>query len=177
MKKDAVLTKIEKMIYFIRGQKVMLDSDLAELYEVETKALTRQVRRNISRFPEDFLISPDSNELEDLRRQIGAANPSSGWNYMRRTTPMLFTENGVAMLSSVLKSERAIHVNISIMRIFTKLRSFLLLEKELRERMDKLEMDTGKLFKLVFERLDEYEEMVTPTLPGKRSKIGLKSDK
>ncbi len=177
MNQNLVLTKIEKMIYLIRGQKVMLDSDLAELYEVETKALTRQVRRNASRFPDDFLITPDSNELEELRRQFGAANPSTTWNYMRRTTPMLFTENGVAMLSSVLKSERAIHINISIMRIFTKLRSFLLLEKEIRDRMDKLEMDTGKLFMLVFERLDEYEEIVTPRLPDKRSKIGIKSDK
>ena len=89
---------------------------------------------------------------------------------------MLFTENGVAMLSSVLNSERAIDVNISIMRIFTKLRSFLHLEKDLRDRMNKLEMDTGKLFQIVFERLDEYEEMVVPKLPKNRKKIGL-SDK
>ena len=173
MKVDNALTKIEGMIYFVRGQRVILDSDLAELYEVETKALTRQVRRNQSRFPEDFLIEPNSIELEDLRRQFGASNPPRSWNYKRRTMPMLFTENGVAMLSSVLKSERAIHVNISIMRIFTKLRSFLHLEKDLRERMDELEMDTGKLFRIVFERLDEYEEMVVPKLPKNRKKIGL----
>lgn len=176
MKVDNALTKIEGRIYFVRGHRVMLDSDLAELYEVETKALTRQVRRNQGRFPEDFLIEPNSRELEGLRRQFGASNPPRSWNYKRRSTPMLFTENGVAMLSSVLKSERAIHVNISIMRIFTKLRSFLHLEKDLRERMDKLEMDTGKLFKIVFERLDEYEEMVTPKLPYKRKKIGFRKD-
>lgn len=176
MKVDNALTKIEGMIYFVRGQRVILDSDLAELYEVETKALTRQVRRNQSRFPEDFLIEPNSIELEDLRRQFGASNPPRHWNYKRRSSPMLFTENGVAMLSSVLNSERAIHVNISIMRIFTKLRSFLHLEKDLRDRMNKLEMDTGKLFQIVFERLDEYEEMVVPKLPKNRKKIGL-SDK
>jgi hypothetical protein len=150
MSDKVILSQVENMIYLVRGQRVMLDSDLAGLYEVETKALTRQVRRNQSRFPEDFLIEPDSKELEDLRRQFGAANPPRHWNHKRRTSPMLFTENGVAMLSSVLNSERAIHVNISIMRIFTKLRSFLHLEKDLRDRMDKLQMDTGKLFQMVF---------------------------
>ena len=103
---------IEAMIYKIRGQNVMIDSDLAKLYGVETKALNRQVRRNLSRFPDDFLIEPDLRELEDLRRQFGTANPSSVWNYKRRSAPMLFSENGVAMLSSVLNSERSMKIGI-----------------------------------------------------------------
>ena len=177
MNQNVVLSKIEKMIYLVRGQKVMLDSDLAELYGVETKALTRQVRRNISRFPDDFLITPDSNDLEELRRQIGAANSTTNWNYMRRTPPMLFTENGVAMLSSVLNSERAIQVNISIMRIFTKLKSFLFLEKNLTDRMDQLEINTTEIFKVVFRRMDEYEELIQPKLPPNRKKIGFKKVK
>ncbi len=177
MNDKLVLSKIEKMIYVIRGQKVMLDSDLAELYAVETKALTRQVRRNLTRFPEDFLINPDSNGLEELRRQFGTTNTSTAWNHMRRTPPMLFTENGVAMLSSILNSEQAIQVNIAIMRTFTKLRSFLMFEKGLGDRMDKLEGNTNMMFKIVFERLDDYQEQVTPVLPPNRKKIGIANKK
>ncbi|WP_408097921.1 ORF6N domain-containing protein [Peredibacter sp. HCB2-198] len=88
--------QIEKKIYIIRGQKVMLDSDLAELYEIQTKDLTRQVKRNISRFPDDFLIRPNSKDLENWRCQIGAANDITNWNHMRKSTPILFTENGIA---------------------------------------------------------------------------------
>ena len=174
MSTNNIPAKIEKMIYTLRGQKVMMDSDLADLYGIETKALTRQVRRNIERFPEDFLITPNSGELEDLRRQFGTANPATDWNYMRRTVPMLFTENGVAMLSSVLKSPQAIQVNISIMRIFTRLRSFLMLEKELVGEISRLKEDTNMLFKVVFERLDNLEEKL-PSHDPKRKKIGLKS--
>jgi hypothetical protein len=167
---------IEAMIYKIRGQNVMIDSDLAKLYGVETKALNRQVRRNLSRFPDDFLIEPDLRELEDLRRQFGTANHSSVWNYKRRSAPMLFSENGVAMLSTVLNSERAIQVNIAIMRTFTKLRSFLAMENSLDDRVGNLEKGTQKLFKIVFERLDTLEEQITPKLPANRKKIGLKQD-
>jgi hypothetical protein len=88
--------------------------------------------------------------------------------------PYVFTENGVAMLSSVLTSEKAIQINVSIMRIFTRLRSFLMLEKDLSERVTKLEQGTNQMFKVVFERLDNYEEMVTPRLSGNRKKVGLK---
>jgi len=89
--------------------------------------------------------------------------------------PYVFTENGVAMLSSVLSSEKAIQINVSIMRIFTRLRSFLMLEKNLSERVTKLEQGTNQMFKVVFERLDNYEEMVAPRLPGNRKKVGLKT--
>lgn len=171
--KEVTINKIEKMIYVIRGQKIMLDSDLAELYGVETKRLNEQVRRNIERFPDDFMFECHPNDLDILRSQYATANPTMGWNYKRRTLPMLFTENGVAMLSTVLNSPEAIHVNISIMRIFTKLRSFLLMEENLSKRIDKLESGTNKVFKIVFERLDNLEDE-TPTLKPNRRKIGLK---
>lgn len=169
---EITISKIEKMIYVIRGHKVMLDSELAELYGVSTKRLNEQVRRNPERFPDDFMIECDSSELEVLRSQIATAKPSSPWNYKRRTPPMLFTENGVAMLSTVLNSPTAIHVNISIMRIFTKLRSFLLMEENLNKRMDRLESGTNKIFKVVFEKFDVLEKS-TPALKPSRKKIGL----
>ncbi len=171
------IEKIEAMIYIIRGMRVMLDSDLARLYGVETKTLNRQVRRNLSRFPEDFLIEPNSKELDDLRYQIGAANSTTDWNYKRRSIPMLFTENGVAMLSSVLHSEQSIQINITIMRTFNKLRNLLSLENSVEKRLGDLEEDmddTQKLFKIVFEKLDKIEVKVTPYLPEKRRRIGLK---
>ncbi|HLE12847.1 MAG: hypothetical protein A2504_00430 [Bdellovibrionales bacterium RIFOXYD12_FULL_39_22] len=165
--KEPNLAVIEKMIYVIRGYRVMLDSDLAELYEVETGQLNRQVRRNASRFPDDFMFELNAEEFEVLKCQIGIAKSGSGG---RQTPPLVFTENGVAMLSSVLRSEIAVQVNISIMRIFTKLRSFLLLEKNLTDRMNLLERNTNKMFKIVFERLDEHEEV----LPANRKRIGIK---
>jgi hypothetical protein len=168
--------KIEAMIYTINGHKVMLDSDLAKLYGVETKRLIEQVKRNLSRFPNDFLIICNSSDMDDLRSQIATANIANSWNHKRRTPPMLFTENGVAMLSTVLNSERAIQVNIAIMRTFTKLRSFLAMESSLDGRISSLEKNTHKLFKIVFERLDNIEDQVTPKLPANRKRIGLKQD-
>jgi phage regulator Rha-like protein len=161
---------IEKMIYVIRDQKVMLDKDLAELYEVETKVLNQAVKRNISRFPRDFMFQLTNEEDNFLRSQIVTSSLVHGG---RRYMPYVFTENGVAMLSSVLTSEKAIQINVSIMRIFTRLRSFLMLEKDLSERVTKLEQGTNQMFKVVVERLDNYEEMVTPKLPGSRKKVGL----
>lgn len=154
-------TVIEKMIYVIRDQKVMLDSDLAELYEVDTKVLNQAVKRNITRFPKDFMFQLTAEESDFLRSQIVTSKMGRGG---RRYMPYVFTENGVAMLSSVLTSEKAIQINVSIMRIFTRLRSFLMLEKDLSDRVTKLEQGTNQMFKVVFERLDNYEEMVTPKL-------------
>jgi hypothetical protein len=151
----------------------MFDTDLAELYEVETKALNQAVKRNIERFPEDFAFQPNSSELYVLRSQIVTLKSINTWNHMKRHPPFVFTENGIAMLSSVLNSPRAIQINISIMRIFTKLRSFLMLEKNLSERVDKLESGTNKVFKVVFERLDSIEDVVRPKLSPNRKKIGL----
>jgi hypothetical protein len=162
---------IEKMIYIIRDQKVMLDSDLAELYKVDTKVLNQAVKRNLTRFPQDFMFQLTSEECDFLRSQFVTSKIGRGG---RRYMPYVFTENGVAMLSSVLSSEKAIQINVSIMRIFTRLRSFLMLEKDLSDRVTKLEQGTNQMFKVVFERLDNYEEMVTPKLPGNRKKVGLK---
>ncbi|MGE3610887.1 MAG: ORF6N domain-containing protein [Bacteriovoracaceae bacterium] len=166
------IQKIEAMIYTIRGQKVMLDRDLAALYRVETKRLNEQVKRNIDRFPLDFMFRLTAEEFEVLKSQFATSKPGSGG---KQKLPLVFTENGVAMLSGVLKSKEAIQVNISIMRTFTKLRSFLAMESTLENRMNKLEKGTNHLFKIVFERLDTLEDQVTPKLPGNRKKIGLKN--
>ena len=149
----------------------MLDSDLAELYEVDTKVLNQGVKRNMGRFPQDFMFQLTAEECNSLRSQFVTSKVGRGG---RRYLPYVFTENGVAMLSSVLSSEKAIQINVSIMRIFTRLRSFLMLEKDLSDRVTKLEQGTNQMFKVVFERLDSYEEMVTPRLPGNRKKVGLK---
>jgi hypothetical protein len=164
------ISRIQEMIYIIRGQKVMLDSDLANLYGVETKRLNEQVRRNIDRFPDDFMFQLTDDEFNNLRSQIATSSLEYGG---RRYQPLVFTENGVAMLSTVLNSKQAIMVNIAIMRIFTKLRSFYLLEKDLVRQMDELKSDTNKIFKIVFERLDDLEE-TRPSLPNPRKKIGIK---
>lgn len=163
------LVKIEKMIYVIRGQKVMLDSDLATLYEVETRTFNQAVKRNLDRFPEDFMFQLAEEEYETLKNAIGKDGTYGG----RRYLPMVFTECGVAMLSSVLTSSRAAQVNISIMRTFIKLRSFLAMESSLAERVGKLEKSTNQLFKVVFERLDDLEDGL-PNHPKDRKRIGLK---
>lgn len=169
------LDQIEKMIYLIRGQRVMLDSDLAELYGAETKALKQAVKRNIKRFPNDFMFECDSRDLEDLRSQSVTANPLSDRYHMRRNNPVCFTEAGIAMLSTVLNSERAIEVNISIIRLFIKLRSFLMMEQSSNDKVNRLEKNTNKLFKIVFERMDNIEEIIEPKLSPSRKKIGLKN--
>ena len=161
---------IEKMIYVIRGQKVMLDSDLAELYEVETKVLKRAVRRNIERFPHDFMFELTKEELENWRYQFGTSNKEK---MGLRIPPFAFTEQGVTMLSSVLKSPKAIQLNISIVMIFIKMRKILLSEESLTDRVGKLEKGTDKIFRIVFERLDNLESE-TPVLPKKRRRIGIK---
>jgi hypothetical protein len=133
---DEVITS---KIYFIRGKNVMLDQDLAELYNVETKRLNEQVKRNFNRFPDDFMFQLNNEEFNNLRSQFATAN----WE-KRRTNPYAFTENGVLMLSSVLNSDRAINVNIRIIRIFSRMREIL-------SALDILhsvnEMDSNSLFK------------------------------
>jgi hypothetical protein len=169
--KDIQLSQIENMIYLIRGQKVMLDSDLAGLYEVETKVLNQAVRRNLDRFPEDFMFQLSSKEYQLLKSQIVTSKKGSGG---KQKLPLVFTENGLAMLSGILHSERAVAVNIAIMRIFTRLRSFLFLEQELRAEITNLKKGTSGMFKVVFERLDSLEE-VSPSIKPNRKKIGLKN--
>lgn len=162
------ILQIENMIYIIRGQRVMLDSDLAKLYGVETKRLKEQVKRNLERFPDDFMFELTKEELGHL----GTHNKGYGG---QRYSPYVFSENGVAMLSSVLNSPSAIHINISIMRTFTRLRSFLAMEASMLERVGKLEQNSTKLFKIIFERLDTIEEDIAPKLPPGRKRIGLKN--
>lgn len=166
------LMAIETMIYVVRGQRVMLDSDLAKLYGVETKHLNRQVQRNLKRFPADFMLQLTEIEEQSLRCQFGTSKEGKGG---RRYLPYAFTENGVAMLSSVLNSDRAIEINISIMRIFTKLRSFHALESNLATELKNFKESVNGLFKVVFTRLDAIEDDLTPKLPEQRKKIGIKA--
>lgn len=163
--------KIEKMIYLIRGQKVMLDSDLAALYEIDTKKFNQAVKRNIKRFPKDFMFQLTKAEHDNLRSQIVTSKEGRGG---RRYFPYVFTELGVAMLSSVLSSERAMEVNISIMRTFVKIRHLLASDEMLSDRLSKLQRGTDQLFRIVFERLNSLENQI-PSLPAKRKKIGLKN--
>jgi hypothetical protein len=162
-------TQIENMIYVIRGQKVMLDSDLAVLYEIPTSRLNEQVKRNPDRFPPDFMFQLTEKEFEELQSLTEFKQEGRGG---RRKLPLVFTEFGVAMLSSVLSGPRAISVNISIMRTFVKLRSFLSMETTLADKVGRLEKTTNHLFKVVFERLDTLEGGL-PSLPKDRKKIGL----
>jgi hypothetical protein len=145
---------IEGMIYFVRGHKVMFDSDLASLYGVETKQLKRAVRRNIARFPEDFMFEITSSEYNSSRCQFGTLKRGANIKYL----PYVFTEQGVAMLSSVLKSERAIQVNIDIMRTFTRLKRMILLHKNLKEKIDRMEKNYDAQFQVVFRALRELLE-------------------
>jgi hypothetical protein len=160
-------------IYQIRGQKVMLDNDLADLYEVETRRLNEQVKRNIDRFPEDFMFQLTKEEFEYLKSQIA----TSSWGG-RRKLPFVFTEHGVLMLSSVLNSDRAINVNIQIMRIFTRVRQLLnenlSVKLELEKIKKKLE-NQDKNIELVFNYLDELMEKKENPKP--RRKIGYKLPK
>jgi hypothetical protein len=155
---------IEKKILIIRGEKVMLDSHLAELYGVEVKYLKRQVRRNMDRFPADFMIQLSKEEYEFLRRHFGTLKRGEHTKYL----PYAFTEQGVAMLSSVLHSERAVHVNIEIMRAFVRLRQILSSNVELARKLNALEKKYDAQFKVVF---DAIRQLMTP--PAKpRRRIG-----
>lgn len=163
---------ISNKIYFIRNQKVMLDRDLALLYGIETKRLKEQVKRNISRFPEDFMFELTKEEFANWRSQIAASNSDKmGLRY----APMDFTEHGVLMLSSVLNSDKAIQTNIQIMRIFTKVRQMLLdttnLKIDILQIQRKLE-NHDKNIELVFSYLDELTEQKDIKKP--RTKIGYK---
>ncbi len=162
---------IEHRIYLIRGQKVMIDTDLAELYGEPTKRINQQVQRNIERFPEDFMFQLSKSESESLRLQFATSKPGRGG---RRSLPYAFTEQGVAMLSSVLSSKRAIEVNIAIMRAFVKLRQILETNGELNRKfaavVRKLSIH-DKYFKVVFEELKK----LTQAPVKERKQIGFKS--
>ena len=163
---------ISNTIYYIRNQKVMLDRDLAALYGIETRVLKQAVRRNISRFPEDFMFELSKEEFQNWRSQFVTSNSDKmGLRYV----PMAFNEHGILMLSSVLNSEKAIQTNIQIMRIFTKVRQMLLDTTEMKldivQIQKKLE-NQGKNIELVFSYLDELTEKKEEQKP--RTKIGYK---
>jgi hypothetical protein len=161
--------RIEHAILLIRGQKVMLSTDLAELYSVEPRALVQAVKRNISRFPDDFMFQLDQREFEILKSQIVI----SSWGGLRRALPYAFTEQGVAMLSSVLRSSRAVQVNIEIMRAFVRLRRMMASNADLARQLAALERKYDAQFKVVF---DAIRQLMIPPEP-KRRKIGFMLEK
>ena len=156
--------RIAQTILLIRNQKVMLDADLAALYGVETKVLVQAVKRNIDRFPADFMFQLTKQEFDDLRSQA----VTSSWGG-RRYPPYAFTEQGVSMLSSVLRSKRAIQVNIEIMRAFVQLRRMLASHADLARKLSSLEKKYDAQFKVVF---DAIRGLMAPPEPKKKREIG-----
>lgn len=159
-----LVSGIETKIYSIRGQRVMLSHDLAELYGIETRILMQAVRRNLDRFPDDFQFLLTNQELTILISQ----SVTSSWGGTRKS-PMAFTEQGVAMLSSVLSSPEAVAVNIQIMRTFVKLRGMLAEHEDLKRQLATLERKYDGHFKIVF---DAIKELMTPPEPAKKKRIG-----
>ncbi|HEV3204732.1 MAG TPA: ORF6N domain-containing protein [Gemmataceae bacterium] len=162
--------RIEKAILLLRGQKVMLDRDLAELYDVPTKVLNQAVRRNRKRFPPDFMFQLSRVELSQWRSQFVTSNPSARMGLRR--PPFAFTEQGVAMLSSVLHSDRAIEVNIAIMRAFVRLREMLASHKDLSRKLQEMERKFDAQFKMVIEAI---RQLSAPPSEPKRGRIGFQS--
>ena len=167
---------VAQLVFFIRGEKVMLDADLAKLYGVTTKALNQAVRRNRMRFPEDFAFRLSAEEFGNLRSQIVTSSvrqgclrsqivTSKGRRGGRRYQPYAFTEQGVAMLSSVLRSSRAVEVNIAIMRTFVQLRRLMDSNRDLARKIEALEKKYDEQFAVVFEAI---KELITPPSPPKK---------
>ncbi len=162
-------SRIERAILVARGEKVMLDSDLAALYGVTTKALVQAVKRNLARFPPDFMFRISNDELRALRSQIVTSNGSGGRGG-RRYAPYAFTEHGVAMLSSVLRSKRAVKVNIEIMRAFVRVRAMLASSAVLARKLAGLEKKYDGRFRVVFRAL---HDLMNPAVPDpSRRRIG-----
>lgn len=151
------------LIYIFRDLKVIIDSDLAMLYEIPTKALKQQVRRNIKRFPGDFMFELTSTEFDSLRSQTVTSNTKRGGT---RYTPMAFTEQGVAMLSSVLSSEKAIQINIEIMRAFSKYRALLKEDSSLKQEIENLDNKLNQAFKFLLDKIDELHQKQKTGKPG-----------
>ncbi len=163
MKTNLLQTEIiQSKIIYLRGQKVMLDRDLAFLYDVQTKALNQAVRRNSDRFPKDFMFQLTKTETTSLRSQFVTLKQGSHRKYL----PFAFTEHGTLMLSSVLNSKKAIEVNIQIMRTFTKLRELMLVHKDLRIKIEEMEKKYDSQFKIVF---DALRRLIDPPQKPKRS--------
>lgn len=161
---------ITEKILVIRGKKVMLDRDLAALYEVDTRQLTRQVRRNFDRFPADFMFQLTMEELKSLMCHFGTSNRGG-----TRKPPYVFTEQGVAMLSGVLHSKRAVQVNIQIMRAFVQMRRMYLANADIRRKIEEMEKKYDKQFAIVFQIFKELIEPAPKTAQPKRQ-IGFHKD-
>ncbi|MDP8215775.1 MAG: ORF6N domain-containing protein [Candidatus Kaelpia imicola] len=159
MKKLIMQKKITENIFIIRGHKIMLSTHLAKLYDVETRVLVQAVKRNIERFPKDFMFQLSNREYQNLKSQI----VTSSWGGSRRANPYAFTEQGVAMLSSVLKSKSAIQVNIAIMRTFVKLRELISTHKDLLRKLILLEKRVGKHSKDIEAIFDAIRQLITPS--------------
>jgi hypothetical protein len=160
---------VEQKIYLVRNHKVMLDRDLAELYGVETRVLNQAVRRNIERFPEDFMLSLTREEIMRISQIVISSPQAEPGTLKYSKSVMAFTEYGIAMLSSVLNSSKAIQINIQIMRTFGKLREMVSSSKVLSRRLDELEKKTDSQFKLVF---DAIRQLMAPPDLAKKRKIG-----
>jgi len=160
--------RIARAILILRGHRVMLDADLAALYEVETRALIQAVKRNIERFPADFMFQLDADETERLRSQTVILKTGRGQH--RKYLPYVFTEQGVAMLSSVLRSPRAVQVNIEIMRAFVRLRQMLQADAQMAKKLAALEKKYDAQFRVVFDAIREL--MATPVKPKRRIGFG-----
>jgi hypothetical protein len=167
------LQTIQNKIYDVSGQKVMLDFDLAELYEVQTKNLNLAVKRNLKRFPKDFMFQLTNDEWDSLRLQIETSKGRGGTRYL----PYAFTEQGLAMLSGILNSDKAIQVNIAIMRAFVFIRQYALSHKDLTEKLKELEIKYDMQFKGVHEAIDYLLQKDNQEVEQKqRKRIGYKSD-
>ncbi len=165
MNKDIVSTeRIARWIYLLRGQKVLIDRDLATLYGVSTKALNQAVKRNADRFPADFMFQLNKQEMQSLRSQFVTLKRGQHLKYF----PFAFTEQGVAMLSSILKSERAVKVNIAIMRAFVKLREALETNRELARKFDELEKRVGKHDEEIAAIIEAIRQLMAPPAKPRR---------
>jgi phage regulator Rha-like protein len=175
-KKTAVASQpIEPLIHVVRGQRVMFDAELARLYEVPTRALNQAVRRNIERFPEDFAFQLSNTELENWRSQFVTSNPSAKMGLRR--PPLVFTQEGVAMLSAVLRSDRAVHMSIAIVRTFVRMRKLMATNKDIAARVEKLESGherTASVIEVLVDDIDRLAREVKDmkTLPAKKRRIG-----
>ncbi|HAH24207.1 MAG TPA: DNA-binding protein [Prolixibacteraceae bacterium] len=170
------IEKIQTKIYEIRGLKVMLDFDLAELYEVETKVLNQAVKRNIDRFPDDFIFQISRDEYNSLRSQF--VTLETGRGKYTKYLPYAFTEQGVSMLSSVLKTSKAIHVNIQVIRAFVFMRHYALTHKDLTERLQELENKYDQQFNDVYDAINFLMQKDNQETEQKqRKRIDFKSDK
>jgi phage regulator Rha-like protein len=164
------MAAIETKILLIRGQKVMLDFDLAELYGVETRRLNEQVRRNIERFPDDFMFQTTTEEYESLRSQIATLKTGRGQH--RKYLPYVFTEHGALMLGNVLKSERAVEVSIMVVRTFVHLRELVSSNNELSKKLDKLERKFAGHDRAISELINTIRQLMSPSASDKKRPIG-----